>query len=259
PLWRPQLNGQDKLFLLRQYRNRLESLRAVDDLVGRVFEALTVAGELDRTVVFFTSDNGFLYGEHRLGEKLVAYEESIRVPLYVRVPGRPGPLALDQLVLNTDLAPTIADLAGVAPGLPVDGRSLVPLLAGPVPWDWRQRFLVEHWWGDSVFEIPSFAAVRTGATDPLSSQTLYVEYYDQNYDQMKDGEADPVQFRELYDLAQDPNQLQSLHRDKSRLPQMSLLRKLLSELKECGSSQGQSRCQELESGLSGLEGAAVTR
>jgi len=254
PLWRPELDGEDKLYLLRQYRNRLESLRAVDDLVGRVFEALAAAAELDRTVVFFTSDNGFLYGEHRLGEKLVAYEESLRVPLYVRLPGRPG-LASDALVVNTDLAPTIAELAGVAPGLPVDGRSLAPLLAGRVPSDWRARFLVEHWWGDSVFEVPSFAAVRSGATDLLSPQTLYVEYYDQNYDQMSDGEADPVQFRELYDLGRDPYQLQSLHRDRARLAQMSLLSRLLGELKGCGGSPGQSRCQELESSLSGLEAA----
>lgn len=86
PIWRPQLDAENLLGipgtarggLLKQYRSRLESLRAVDDLVRRVFRTLRAAGRLANTVVLFTSDNGFLYGEHRLAEKLSAYEESIR-------------------------------------------------------------------------------------------------------------------------------------------------------------------------------------
>ncbi len=248
PLWRPQLNTEDMLYLLRQYRNRLESLRAVDDLVKRVIDALSAAGQLERTVIIFTSDNGFLYGEHRLGEKLAAYEESIRVPLYVRVPGGSLPQAVELIVLNTDLAPTIAELAGVRPALPVDGRSFAPLLAGQAPSDWRQRFLVEHWWTDSVFEMPSFSAVRTGGADAPSPSTLYVEYSDQNYDQMKDDAPHPVMFRELYDLDLDPFQLQSLHRNAARVPQMALLGQWLRLLRTCGSSPEKAyRCQDLES------------
>ena len=247
PIWRPRLGAGDVAYLVRQYRDRLASLRAVDDLVGRVVDALAAGQELDRTAILFTSDNGFLYGEHRLSEKLVAYEESIRVPLYLRVPGLGPPASIDAIALNNDLAPTIADLARVVPGLPVDGRSLLALLAEGPPSGWRKRLLVEHWWTDSVYEAPSYAAVRTGPTHDVAPDSLYVEHYDQNYPQMADGKPEPVLFRELYDLRQDPGQLGSLHGDPSRAGQVAELARVLVELRRCGSEAlGGSPCQEVE-------------
>jgi arylsulfatase A-like enzyme len=247
PIWRPQLGAVDVAYLVRQYRDRLASLRAVDDLVGQIVGTLAAYQELDRTVTVFTSDNGFLYGEHRLSEKLVAYEESIRVPLYLRLPGARPSVPVDAIALNTDLAPTIAHLAGVVPGLPVDGRSLLALAGGNPPPGWRKRFLVEHWWTDSLFEIPSFGALRTGSADAVAPETLYVEYYDQNYPQMADGEPEPVVFRELYDLRQDPYQLQSLHSEPIRAGQVAALASVLTELRRCGSAAGgASPCQDVE-------------
>jgi arylsulfatase A-like enzyme len=128
------------------HRKRLQSMLAVDDMVGDLVKSLKKSGELSNTYIFFTSDNGFHLGEHRLGAgKWTPYEEDIRVPLIVRGPGMPEGRTLHHMVLNNDLAPTFADLAGATTPSFVDGRSLVPLLTDdPTPLeDWRKRFVVE--------------------------------------------------------------------------------------------------------------------
>ncbi len=105
-----------------RYRQRLESMLTVDEMVGSLVEELQAAGELDNTYIFFTSDNGWFQGEHRVRSgKNRPYEESARVPLFVRGPGVPVGLKMDDLALNTDFAPTFAELAGVQ--FPADGRS----------------------------------------------------------------------------------------------------------------------------------------
>src|ERR687894_3105308 len=119
---------------------------AVDDMIGDLVGALHDSGELDNTYIVFTSDNGFHLGNHRLGAgKWTPYEEDTRVPLIVRGPGVPEGRTLQHLVLNNDLAPTVADLAGAKTPSFVDGRSLRPLLtdAPPPPRDWRKRFIIE--------------------------------------------------------------------------------------------------------------------
>jgi arylsulfatase A-like enzyme len=204
PRWlqdRPLLGPADVAALTRKYRDRLASLRAVDDLVGAVTAALARTGETDRTVLLFTSDNGYLYGEHRLPEKLVAFEESIRVPLLARVPGVPGGRAVFEPAVNVDLAPTIAALAGATPTHVVDGRSLVPALLG-APAPARRRFLVEHWMMVFRSTVPTYSAVRAFDTDPAAPRTLYVEY--------REGEWGA---REYYEMLSDPGQLRSLHAD----------------------------------------------
>ena len=112
-------------------------------MVGGLIDTLQRNGELNNTVLIFTSDNGFFYGEHRLTDKVLGYDESIRVPLYIRAPGFPAQTTW-RAALNNDLAPTVADFAGITPGLPVDGRSLLPLLRNPSEKNWRKRFLVEY-------------------------------------------------------------------------------------------------------------------
>jgi N-acetylglucosamine-6-sulfatase len=120
------LDDTDKNGLYRQYGNRLASLLAVDDLIGTVTAAL--GNEINNTVLIFTSDNGWFYGDHQLTGKLLAYEESIRVPLYMRLPGSGSPRQITASVLNIDLAPTITAWAGATPTRVMDGRSLLPLL-----------------------------------------------------------------------------------------------------------------------------------
>jgi N-acetylglucosamine-6-sulfatase len=119
--------------LADSWRSRVESLQAVDEGVGRLLAALADTGRLNDTLVLFTSDNGYLLGEHGLRGKSLPYEEAIRVPFVVRYDA----LGLEpredrRLVGNLDVAPTLAELAGIAPppGF-VDGRSLLPLLQDP--------------------------------------------------------------------------------------------------------------------------------
>lgn len=196
------------------YRQRLESMLAVDEMVGSLVQELEDAGELDNTYIFFTSDNGFEQGEHRLQKgKNQAYEESSHVPLFVRGPGVPAGSTTEKLALNTDFAPTFADLAGTQ--FTADGRSLVPLLGGDENLPWRTSILLER-----VPTQRGYEAVRTGTYK-------YVEY--------NNGE------KELYDLASDPYELDNMYEsaDPSLLED---LKTKLDALKSCSEED----CHEAE-------------
>lgn len=226
PQWlrqRPSMIPGDGAALARKFRDRLEATRALDDLIGSIVTTLTDTGILDQTVLIFTSDNGYQLGEHRLVEKLFAYEESIRVPLLARLPGMGQPRAVPQLVLNNDLAPTILELAGAQPGLPVDGTSWLAVIRdATLPW--RRRFLVEHWKGPEFsLDLPDYTAVRTGGGDIGRKNLLLVEY------------PDPTQTPEFYDLNTDPHQMNSLHlsTDPAYVLQMNSLRQVKTALKDC--------------------------
>jgi arylsulfatase A-like enzyme len=221
PLWlqnRPLLTAENIQALTRKYRDRLAALRAVDDLIGTVVAALRRTGELDRTVLLFTADNGYLYGEHRLPEKMYAYEESVRLPLYVRVPGLAGGRSLPHIILNNDLAPTLADLGNATPTHVVDGRSFVPVLAGAAPW--RERFLIEHWMGTTTkTEAPTYSAVRTGTAAAQLPDRLYVEY-----------RAGEWGAKEFYDRTLDPNEMESRHADPATATDRDALKAALNKL-----------------------------
>jgi len=121
----------DEAEMQRLFLQRIRALQSVDLGVARIVAALQEAGALDDTVIAFTSDNGYLYGEHRHTGKTLAYEESVRVPLLVRGPGIEPGRVLPQTAAMIDLAPTFAELAGAEPSVPVDGRSLVELARDP--------------------------------------------------------------------------------------------------------------------------------
>jgi arylsulfatase A-like enzyme len=126
----------------------------------RVLAALEETGQLDNTLVIFTSDNGYLWGEHGLGDKRAAYEESIRIPWVMRYPKliRAG-AALDDAVLDIDLAPTLLELAGAPAPKPLHGRSLVPLLRGQHG-GWRRVFLAEYFAETQFPRVATWKAVR---------------------------------------------------------------------------------------------------
>jgi arylsulfatase A-like enzyme len=167
-------------------RDQYRSLLAVDRAVGAIVDALERTGRLEDTFFVFTSDNGILHGEHRWTRKEAPYEESIRVPLILRwdAAGWTAPASPDALALNIDLAPTIAEAAGVR--LEADGRSLLPVAAGTAA-PWRSDFLIEHLENENP--VPTYCAVRT-------SSAKYVRY--------ATGEE------ELYDLDADPYELENL-------------------------------------------------
>jgi arylsulfatase A-like enzyme len=231
PAWlrqHPPLSSEEIAEIDQVYRNRLQSMLAVDDMVEKIVTALKTHGLLDHTYIFFTSDNGYHLGEHRLKEgKNTAYDEDIRVPLIVRGPGVPAGRTIQHLALNIDLAPTLAEIAGVAtPGF-VDGRSLKPLLAAALPPTraWREDFAVEHWARPNAKnpKPPSYAALRT-------KDHLYVEYVT--------GE------RELYDLNADPHEMRNLA--GSAVPGLlARLSKRLSTLEHCAGKS----CQQDSQGL----------
>jgi arylsulfatase A-like enzyme len=182
----PPFSAQDVSAARSERGEMLRSLLAVDRAVERIVDAVETAGQMEDTYFLFTSDNGFLLGEHRLLGKVWPYEESIRVPLVIRTPEPDAPRSSNELVLNIDLPATIAELAGVRPGLRQDGRSLVPLLAGREI-SWRSDFIVEFL--GFAPAVPPYEGVRT-------RRHLYVEY--RNGDQ------------ELYDLRGDPYELGNL-------------------------------------------------
>jgi N-acetylglucosamine-6-sulfatase len=212
------------------YRDRLGSMLAVDEMVGRLVDALRESGELDNTYLIFTSDNGFHLGQHRLTTgKWTAYEEDISVPLIVRGPGVSEGRTLPHLVLNNDLAPTFADLAGAKTPPFVDGRSLEPLLStDPTPEEeWRRAFLVEA--AASEGRGPPSPLVDEGSVKPLltgdplpegwrraaqSGAWLRVDWGRPGLEAIRTEEHLYVEYgtgeRELYDLKKDPYQVDNV-------------------------------------------------
>ncbi len=201
----PAIDAQTRAARDRQYKHRLASILAVDELIGEVVATLGSLGKLDDTLIVFTADNGYHFGEHRLSSKLVAFEESIRVPLVIRGPGVAAGAVSARPTLNIDLAPTFLALSGATAGRVVDGRSLVPLLESPsASWP-RTQFLVDHYDEnmDSVLEVdlspPTYKAVRRlSATE----NRIYVSWRER-FEQF----PDLVTYREHYDLAADPLQM----------------------------------------------------
>jgi N-acetylglucosamine-6-sulfatase len=206
------------------YRARAQSMLAVDELVGKVIEQLDKLKELDNTYIIFTSDNGFLMGNHRFGRgKDAPYEESIRVPLIVRGPGIAKGSTNDAFVLNNDFAPTVLEMGGLSIPASVDGRSILPLLHGNKPSDWRTDFLIEHWATETITSendgngiIPQYSGLHT-------DRYAYIEYVT--------GE------KELYDLRADPYQLSSLHASVSS-GTLTPLQDRLKVLKTCKGATG---------------------
>lgn len=199
----PPLSDWQIAEITRSYRCELRSLLAVDEGVGRIVDALARGGELGRTLLVFTSDNGFFHGEHRMTHsKLRMYEPAIRVPLLIRGPGVPRGRVVRDLVANADLAPTIAALAGAEPGLTMDGRSLRPIARRPKRLRGRAILL----------DTNHYDAVRTWR---------YV------YSELTTGE------RELYDLDSDPFQLQNVDADPAYALARRHLRRLLRALRGC--------------------------
>ncbi|MCW5891147.1 MAG: sulfatase [bacterium] len=169
------------------YRVTAETLQSIDEAVAAILDRLDTLGVDQDTVIIYSSDNGFTFGEHRIHlQKLCEFEECLRVPMVLRAPGLAAPGATSpRLVQNIDVAPTVAALAGVVPPNLLDGRSVVPLLLGETA-GWRTDLLFEQW---RVLNSRQFVAVRT-------ETWKFVEDRDT-------GE------QELYDLVGDPYELEN--------------------------------------------------
>jgi N-acetylglucosamine-6-sulfatase len=199
----------------RDRLNYFRLLNAVDEGVGRILETLERHGQLDNTIVIFTSDNGYFLGEHHLSDKRLMYEESLRIPFLMRYPRlvKPG-TTVEQMVLNIDLAPTLLDLAGAPVAAHMHGRSIRPLLEGKAT-DWRRSFLYEYW-VDLQPTIPDIVGVRT-------EDWKLVRY--PNIDDLD----------EMYDLKNDPHEMRNLAPDPAHAEKLKDLNGELDRLmKETG-------------------------
>ena len=195
--------------------NRLRMVTAADEGIGRILDALESSGQLDNTVIVFTSDHGYFYGEHGLNkERRLAYEEIARTPLTVRYPklieaGR----SVDEFVLSIDLAPTILELGGTAVPPHIQGRSLVPFLKGETPGRWRESFLIEYY-SDKVWPrlvTMGYQAVRT-------ERWKYIHYVDlENMDELYDLQEDPYEMKNLIDDPAAAGDLSAANEELERL------------------------------------------
>jgi arylsulfatase A-like enzyme len=172
-------------------------IAAEDENLGRILDALDELGLAENTMVIYSSDNGFYLGDHGLGDKRSAYEESIRIPLLLRYPklGLKG-VTIDQSVLNIDLAPTFIQYAGLTVPTAMQGRSWRALLehqAGGLPPDWRHSWFYEYFF-ERGYKVPTLSAVRTDTAK-------LVKYKDHD------------DWTELFDLASDPYEMKNLNCD----------------------------------------------
>ena len=178
--------------LQTSYRRYCETLLGMDREIGRLLDAIDPVA--DNTVVVYTSDNGYSWGEHVLTGKRWAYDDNIKVPFIVRWPdgvAAPGTV-IDEPVLNADIAPTLLDIAGVPIPAAMQGRSIAPLLRGE-PVEWRDEVFYEYF-ADFPYQVPPSQAVRT-------DRWLYVEYDRGLAPELYDTVADPAQ---QVNLAEDP-------------------------------------------------------
>jgi arylsulfatase A-like enzyme len=218
-----------------EYQKGLESLRTVDEGVGRLLNVLRELGELENTYVFFTTDNGFFFGEHRLERaKFLPYEAATRAPLLVRGPGIRRSSRSGELVANIDIAPTILELAGARATRPIEGRSLVPFWTD-TSLRTRRPILLQSFInatdvdGDGIPDgEPRGASISIQA--PLENY-LGVRVGPYKYVEYETGD------RELYDLRWDPDELESMHANRTYNRVQRYLAGLIERLEACIGSE----------------------
>ncbi len=183
----------------RYMHDYLGCIKAVDESVARVLKYLDDEGLAENTIVIYSSDQGFYLGEHGWFDKRWIFEESVRTPLLVRWPGvtKPGTVSKD-LVSNLDYAETFLDAAGLAVPAEMQGRSLVPILKGQKPADWRTSFYYQY------YEYPTPHHVRPHY-GVITDRYKLVRFYG----------GDQPEYTELYDREKDPLEMRTVHADAS--------------------------------------------
>lgn len=191
----------------------LETLRAVDESIGRMLDLLEKEGLLENTVVLFSSDNGYFMGEHGFWDKRIAYDECMRIPMVIRYPeGFGNGRTVDELCLTIDIAPTILDMAGAEVPAHMQGRSIYPLLKGDKVRDWRKSFLFEYYVDDAYpYAGPTMVAVRT-------ERYKLVDCLDESeMDELYDLENDPGEMVNLINSSEHSGILRKMYREERHL------------------------------------------
>lgn len=208
---------QNSRFAYNAYlRKYLRCIRGIDDNLARLFAWLEQSGQLNRTIIIYTGDQGFMLGEHDYQDKRWMYEESQRMPLLIRYPPAvPAGLRPDAIVENVDFGPTMLDFAGAEIPDTVQGRSFRSIVSGQAePADWKQEAYYRYWMHMAHHDNPAHVGIRT-----KTHKLIY--YYGCNYD---GGYQTPAGW-ELYDLVNDPAETINLAADPDQQP-------LLQELKQ---------------------------
>ncbi len=190
----------------RYIKDYLRVVASIDDNVGRLLDWLDENDLAEKTIVVYTSDQGFFLGDHGWFDKRLMYEESLQMPLLIRYPGQiaAGSSSSD-IVVNVDFASTLLDLCGVPIPDVVQGRSFAPLLAGETVDDWPEAMYYRYWMhNDGAHGVPAHYGVRT-----LTHKLIC--YYNDPLDQPgARGPANPIEW-ELFDLAADPLEINNIY------------------------------------------------
>ncbi len=195
----------------RYMKDFYRCVMSADAAVGRILDSLDRTGAAADTLVVFTGDNGFFFGEHRLVDKRLPYEESLRVPILVRYPNAVSSgRAVSEMALNIDICPTVLDYCGLPTPSNVAGRSLRPLLGARPPHHWRTEMFYDY--AERIWQSPAVVAVRT-------ERYKYIEY------------IEPADTNELYDLKLDPHENHNAIRDAAYAPVLADLHSRLERLK----------------------------
>jgi len=180
----------------RYIKDYLRCIASVDDNVGRLLDYLKASGLAENTIVIYTSDQGFFLGDHDWFDKRFMFEESLRMPFLIRYPGRIKPGTLnDRMILNVDFAPTFLAYAGLEVPKEMQGRSLVPLLDGAKPTDWRTSMYYRYYHYPADHRVQPHYGVR--------NERYKLIYYNR------------INEWELFDLKTDPHELHSVYADPS--------------------------------------------
>ena len=216
----------------RYMQDYLATVQSVDDSVGRVLEYLDKNGLARNTIVVYTSDQGFFLGDHGLFDKRFMYEESIRMPFLVRWPAviKPGTKS-DAIALNVDFAPTFLDVAGVAIPADLQGRSLLPVLRGRTPPEWRTAMYYRYYHDPGDHNTRAHYGVRT-----RTHKLIYFWKKDQ---------------WELFDLGKDPYELHNLYGERGLESLTADLKQQLAKLKHDLRDDDQLASQQIPNGVDG--------
>jgi arylsulfatase A-like enzyme len=203
----------DKWKYQRYMQDYLACVQSVDDGVGRLLDYLDESGLANDTIVVYTSDQGFFLGDHGLYDKRFMYEPSLRMPFLVRWPGvaKPGTVQ-DAMAINCDFAPTFLDAAGQSVPADIQGRSLVPLLNGERPADWRTTVYYRYYHDPGHHNTRAHYGLRTE-----THKLIYFWKKDQ---------------WELYDLTKDPNEMRNVYNDAGQRETVARLKEQLYRLKK---------------------------